>query len=58
MLNINIDPDNLDVDMIDSYMKDLDIIIHDYYLDVSGLDINFIISLFECKKIIDEEKAN
>ncbi len=58
MLNINVDSDSLDPDTIDAYMKDLDIIIHNYYLDASGLDINFIINLFECKKIIDEEKAN
>ncbi len=58
MLNINIESEGLDPDTIDSYMKDLDIVIHNYYLDANGLDINFIINLFECKKIIDEEKAN
>ena len=57
MVNINISTDNLDIDAIESYLKDLDIIIHNYYLDINGLDINFIINLFECKKIIDEEKA-
>ena len=59
LLNINTKKDDLTLDNIDNLLKDLKVIINNYYLESLGLDINFILELFESKKIIDaKEKAN
>ena len=59
LLNINTKKDDLTLDGIDNLLKDLSVIINNYYLESLGLDINFILELFESKKIIDaKEKAN
>lgn len=58
LLNINTKKDDLTLDNIDNLLKDLNVIINNYYLESLGLDINFILELFESKKIIDaKEKA-
>lgn len=56
MLNIDIDKDSLEEENIDNLMKDLKIIINNYYLENTGLDINFILELFESKKIIEKKE--
>lgn len=59
LLNIKVDKDNIGIEEIENLLKDLKIIINSYYLEDSGLDIGFILELFESKKIIEaREKAS
>lgn len=59
LLNIDIDREDIEEENIDTMMKNLNIIINNYYLENTGLDIDFILELFESKKIVEKkEKAN
>lgn len=56
LLEINVKSDDLNIEGIDELEKALKIIINDYYLGNAGLNINFIMDLFESKKLIDMYK--
>ena len=59
LLNINLNPDELDADSIESLMKSIYIILVNSYLETSGMTIDTILDLFESKKIIEMyDKAN
>lgn len=56
LLEINIKQENLTLEMIDELIKSLHIILNSYYFENSGLTIEFIMDLFESKKLIEMYK--
>ena len=58
LLKMKVLEEDMTMDTIDAIIKQLEIIINNYYLENTGLNINFIIDLFESKKIIEEHNLN
>ena len=56
LLEINIKKDDLTIEGIDDLIKCLNIILNSYYLENAGLTIEFIVDLFESKKLIETDK--
>jgi hypothetical protein len=56
MLGINIKPDSLESESIEDLIKSLKIILNSYYFEEAGLNIEFIMDLFESKKLIEMYK--
>ncbi len=56
ILGINLNPDTLNVEGIADLIRSLDIILNNYYFENSGLTIEFIMDLFESKKLIEMNK--
>lgn len=53
MLGINIKPESLEEESIVELIKALNIILNSYYFEEAGLNIEFIMDLFESKKLIE-----
>lgn len=53
MFEINVKADDLTIEGIDDLIKSLHIILNSYYLENSGLTMDFINDLFESKKLIE-----
>lgn len=53
LLEINIKTDTLNSEGIDELIKALNIILNSYYFENAGLSIEFIMDLFESKKLIE-----
>lgn len=56
LLSINLKKDDLNEEGIANLIKMLDIIINNHYLEKYGLTIDYILNLFEGKKIVDIKK--
>lgn len=56
LLEINIKKDDLTIEGIDDLIKCLNIVLNSYYLENAGLTIEFIVDLFESKKLIETDK--
>lgn len=56
LLEINLKIDDLTRTGIEELKKSLEVIINDYYLESTGLSVNFMLVLFECKKLIEMYK--
>ena len=53
MFEINVKADDLTIEGIDELVKSLHIILNSYYLENSGLTMDFINDLFESKKLLE-----
>lgn len=56
LLEINIKTDSLNPEGIEELIKALNIILYSYYFEEAGLNIEFIMDLFESKKLIEMYK--
>ena len=56
LLGINLNPEEMDVESIENYLKALEVIINSYYLEKYDLSIDIINDLFDAKKIMEANK--
>ena len=58
LLEINLNKDEMTPEAIDELLKSLEVIINSYYLEKYDLSIDFVMDLFEAKKIVEGTKKD